>query len=79
MKKSKPKAKMNDVFLHVDEKKMFIVTSRDKQPSGNLYTLKEIGPSNQVSYKRYYEDKLMANCEKLKNAKAAKVLYGKKK
>jgi hypothetical protein len=78
-KTSKPKAKVNDVFLHTDEKRMFIVANVTKQPNGRLYTLKEIGPNNEVDYKRYYEDKLLDKCEKLKNATAAKVLYGKKK
>lgn len=78
MKKNKSFAKINDVFLHVDEKKMFMVVDSGKFAKGSLYTLKEIGPKSEVNFKRYYEDKLKDNCVKVKNAKAAKILYGKK-
>lgn len=79
MKKSKPKAKINDVFLHNEEKKMFIVVDKVKNTNGNLYTLKEVASGNDVVYKRYYEEKLLDKCSKSKNAKAVKILYGKKK
>jgi hypothetical protein len=78
-KKTKPKAKVNDVFIHTEEKRTFIVANVSNQPKGRLYTLKELGTGDGIDYKRYYEDKLMDKCEKLKNAKAAKVLYGKKR
>lgn len=78
-KVTKPKAKVNDVFLHTNEKKMFIVTERLSQPKGNLYTFKELGPKDEVTYKRCYESDLKEKYEKLKNVKAAQVLYGKKK
>lgn len=77
-KATKTKAKVNDVFLHKEEKTTFIVSQVITQPKGKLYTLKEIGPNNEIEYKRYYEDKLLKKCEKVKNAKAAKILYGKK-
>jgi hypothetical protein len=79
MKKTKAKAKVNDVFFHTEEKRTFIVANVITQPKGRLYTLKELGTGNDIDYKRYYEEKLMDKCDKLKNAKAAKVLYGKKK
>lgn len=78
-KKTRPKAKVNDVFLHTEEKRTFIVANVSNQPKGRLYTLKELGVGDNIDYKRYYEDKLVNTCEKLKNDKAAKVLYGKKK
>lgn len=78
-KKTKPIAKVNDVFMHLEEKKMFIVEDISKYPKGNLYTLKEISSDNDISYKRYYESKLSDKCIKTKNQKAAKVLYGKSK
>ena len=77
-KKTKPKAKVNDVFMHNEEKKMFIVTDVAKYTKGHLYTMKEVTNDNNVTYKRYYEDKLVDKCIKTKNAKAVKVLYGKK-
>jgi hypothetical protein len=80
MKKSnKPKAKVNDVLLHKEEERMFIVANVSNQPKGRLYTLKELGTGDNIDYKRYYENKLVEKCGKVKNAKAAKVLYGKKK
>lgn len=78
-KKTKPKAKVNDVFMHTTEKKMFIIDSVDTYPKGNLYTMREVSSNNDVNYKRYYENKLMDQCVKAKNTKAVKVLYGKKK
>jgi hypothetical protein len=78
-KKTKPKAKINDVFMHKEEKKTFIVADVGSYPKGHLYTLKEVTNDKEVSYKRYYEEKLLDNCAKAKNAKAIKVLYGKKK
>ena len=79
MTKSKPKAKVNDVFMHKDEQKMFIVVEAEKFPKGKLYTLKEVSAKGDVSYKRYYEDKLMDSCIKTKNSKVVKVLFGKNK
>jgi len=78
-KSSKPKAKVNDVLLHKEEERMFIVANVSNQPKGRLYTLKELGTGDNIDYKRYYENKLVEKCGKVKNAKAAKVLYGKKK
>lgn len=76
--KAKPLGKVNDVFLNNEEKTMFIITDVSKYPKGNLYTLKELGPKDEISYKRYYQDKLKDKCTKVKDAKAAKILYGKK-
>lgn len=78
MKKNNPKTKVNDVFMHLDDKKMFIVEDINTYNKGKLYTLKEISKENEVSYKRYYEDKLAEKCVKTKNTKAIKLLYGKK-
>jgi hypothetical protein len=79
MKKSKPVAKVNDVFLHQEEQKMFIVVEAEKFPKGKLYTLKEVSAKGDISYKRYYEEKLKETCVKTKNAKVVKVLFGKNK
>jgi hypothetical protein len=78
-KSTKTKIKVNDVYLHKDEGRMFIIAAVVDQPKGKLYTLKELGTGDAIDYKRYYEDKLVEKCGKVKNAKAAKVLYGKKK
>jgi hypothetical protein len=78
-KKTRAIAKVNDVFMHLEEKKPFVVSDIVLQPKGRLYTLKEMSGSESVTYKRYYEDKLKSNCEKIKNSKAVKILYGKKK
>ncbi len=77
-KKSKFKAKINDVFMHKEEKKAFVVDDVGSYPKGHLYTLKEVSNNKEVSYKRYYEEKLLDNCIKVKNTKATKVLYGRK-
>lgn len=80
MKKSKPKAKVNDVFVHEEQKKAYIVDSVDYyKDKGHLYTLRSVGNSNETEYKRYYESKLLDTCSKAKNTKATKVLYGKSK
>lgn len=75
---NKPKAKVNDVFVHTESKKLFIVDSISNYPKGRLYTMKEVSPSSDVEYKRYYETRLLEKCTKTKTNKAVKVLYGKK-
>ena len=75
----KVKHKVNDVFMHKEEKKMYIVTDVAKYQKGNLYTLEELSTKENVTYKRYYEPKMSEKCIKAKNSKAVKVLYGKKK
>ena len=78
MAKNKAKFKKNDVVLHKDQKVMLIVDDKDHMPNkGWLYTLRVVD-ADKTEYKRYYEDKLQEKCSKLKNAKAVKVLYGKK-
>lgn len=77
-KKIKPKAKVNDVFFHREEEKMFIIDSVHVRPNGTLYTMREIAAKD-PQYKRYYEPKLLDRCIKSKNIKAVKILYGRKK
>lgn len=78
MAKKKSKYKVNDVFMHLDDEKMYIVDSVDKYPKGSLYTIKEVA-NGKPEYKRYYEDKLTDKCVKTTNTKAVKILYGRKK
>lgn len=78
-KKSKTIAKVNDVFMHSEDKSLFIVTDVGHYPKGPLYTLKEVTKEKNLTYKRYYEPKLLDSCIKVTNTKAIKVLYGKKK
>lgn len=79
-KNKKSKVKVNDVVMHIDDKKLFLIEDVVSYPrKGNLYTMKEISSDDQITYKRYYESKLMDKCVKTKNTKAAKVLYGKGK
>lgn len=81
MKKAKAKYKKNDVIVHEETKSMMIIDSAEyMQNKGWLYTLRmvEAEARGDKEYKRYYEEKVNDLCEKMKNSKAAKVLYGRK-
>lgn len=79
MKQTKAKFRRNDVVMHEEQKVTLIVDGKDYiADRGWLYTLRVVSDDNNAEYKRYYEDKLVDKCNKVKNAKAFKVLYGKK-
>lgn len=82
MKKPKAKYKKNDVVVHEERKEMMIIDSADfiGHKKEWLYTLRVVDAEakGERQYKRYYEEKVNDICEKMKNPKAVKVLYGKK-
>lgn len=77
-KTTQPRIKTGDVVLHKEQNKMFKVESVGNYAKGKLYTLAELTTNSEVQYKRYYQDKLLDTCAKVKNTEAVKVLFGKK-
>jgi hypothetical protein len=78
MEKSKAKYRKNDVILLEDKVKAAVIDSKEFiSGKGWLYSLKVVGSEN--GWKRYYESRLDAECQKVKNDKAIKVLFGAKK
>jgi len=78
MTKPKAKFKKNDVIFLEDKSKAAIIDSKDYiQGRGWLYALKVVGKEGQ--WKRYYENRIVEECSKVKNDKAVKVLYGNSK
>lgn len=74
--KTKAKYKKNDVILLEDKVKAAIVDSKEFIAGrGWLYALKVVGTTDS-GWKRYYESRIDAECSKVKNDKAVKVLYG---
>lgn len=77
-KTSTPRIKTGDVVLHKEQNKMFKIESVGNYAKGKLYTMAELTTKGDVEYKRYYQDKLLDTCTKVKNTEAVKVLFGKK-
>jgi hypothetical protein len=77
-KNPKAKFRKNDILLHKEQNKVFIIDNRILVNNKNwLYTLKTVSNnSSNAEYKRYYESKVEEKCKKIKNIKTAKVLYG---
>lgn len=78
MAKAKAKFKRNDVFVHKDQKVTLIVDNVSYMgKKGYLYDMRTVTDSK-PEWKRYYEDKVLDKCDRLKDNKAIRVLYGKK-
>jgi hypothetical protein len=78
MAKPKAKFKKNDVFVHKEQKATLIVDNVSYMgKKGWLYDLRTV-TDQKPEWKRYYEDKVLDKCAKLKDTKAIKVLYGKR-